>query len=210
MVGVLAVRKLSVTWRRGSSVEIPIRIESDVWEYADIQTIDNGSPVKITAASHGIKDQWRVAVQNAKVLTDLNAENNPPKDSELRIATVVDANSVEFNSINASGMKTHTANTGQLAYYKPLDLSSYTSARMDIKQKVGGAILVTLNTTDTTLEIDSVSCAIWMFPSIEQTLLLPAGEYVFDVEMIDGAGRVVPVCSAESALIVLPEVTTSV
>lgn len=51
---------------------------------------------------------------NAKGLVDLNAENSPPKDAELRKITRIDANTVEINDINAAGFKAHV----KLALYK--------------------------------------------------------------------------------------------
>src|SRR5574338_981608 len=101
------LQKLNLTIRKGSTIRIPIRVESGEWDYAPITTIENTAPVRITAPSHGVPDGWRAAVMNAKGLADLNAENNPPKDAELRKITRTDGNTVEINDINAAGFKAH-------------------------------------------------------------------------------------------------------
>lgn len=204
----MSTKRITITIRKGETVRLPIRIESDEWDYAPITTIENTAPVRITATSHSIPDGWRAAVMNAKVLTEMNAENNPPKDSELRKIARIDANTVEINDINAAGFKTHTASTGQLAFYKPLDLSGFTSARMDVKDKIGGTVIASFNTTDGTLEIDLASDALWLNLTPTESAIV-AKEYVTDIEMVSATGEVTPICTADSAFVVEPETTTT-
>lgn len=204
----MILQKLKLTIRKGSTVRIPIRVESGEWDYAPITTIENTAPVRITATSHGIPDGWRAAVMNAKGLTDLNAENNPPTDAELYPLTRIDANTVEINKINAAGFKTHTASTGQLAFRKPLDLSGYTSARMDVKDKVDGTVIATFKTQDNTLEIDLASDALWLSLTPVQSTI-PVKEYVTDIELMKADGTTLPICKAESTFVVEPEITTT-
>ena len=204
----MSTKRITITIRKGETVRPPIRIESDEWDYAPITTIENTAPVRIAATSHGIPDGWRAAVMNAKVLTEMNAENNPPKDSELRKIARIDANTVEINDINAAGFKTHTASTGQLAFYKPLDLSGFTAARMDVKDKIGGTVIASFNTTDGTLEIDLASDALWLNLTPTESAIV-AKEYVTDIEMVSATGEVTPICTADSAFVVEPETTTT-
>ncbi len=203
------MKKLTLTIRRGATAAIPVRVESPVLSYAQITTIANTAPVRITAVGHGIPDGWRAAVMNAKGLTQLNAQNNPPKDSELRPVVVVDADMVEINAFNAAGLKAHTAGTGQLAYYVPLDLAPYSGARMDVKSSVKGGVLATFNTADGTLELDNTTKAVWLKLSDSESLVLPAKDYVFDIELLRTGGGVEAICTADSVLTVLPEVTTT-
>ena len=205
----MKLQKIKITMRRGATNAVPIRVESGEWSYAPISSIEESAPMRITAPDHGIPDGWRAAVMNAKGLTDLNAANNPPKDAELRRITRIDANTVEINAINAAGMRAHVANTGQLAFYTPLNLSGYTSARMNVKKSISGEALATLTTTDGTLEIDAANYAVWLRPTIAQTLLIASGEYLFDVELLTDSGTVTPICTAESVLNLTHETTTT-
>jgi len=203
------MNKLTISIRRGSTVALPIRVESSVLSYAQITTIANTAPVRITATAHGLPDGWRAAVMNAKGITQLNAAWNPPKDSELRTIVVVDADMVEINDYNAAGLKAHTAGTGQLAYYAPHDLMPYEGARMNVKAKVGGEPLAIYTTTDGTLELDNATKAVWLKLSDTETMLLAAKNYVFDIELLRTGGGVEAICTADSVLTVLPEVTTT-
>lgn len=202
------LQKIKITLRRGATNSVPVRLETDEWEYATITDIDQSAPVRITATGHGIPNGWRAAVMNAKGMTDLNAANNPPKDGDLRRITVIDPNTVEINDINAAGMRAYTSG-GQLAFRKPLDLSAYVSARMDIKAKVGADPLLSLNSTDQTLRIDTSSNALWIEPTVAQSLTLAAKPYVFDIELVRADGHIDAACLADSEAAVLPEVTTT-
>lgn len=202
------MQTLALTIRRGETVNLPIRIESDVLGYAPITAIAKSAPVRITAAAHGLPDGWRAAVVNVKGMAELNAANQPPKDAELRRVTVVDPNTVEFNAVNAAGFKAYVTG-GQLVFYKPLDMSLYTGARAQLKTKVGGEVLLTLATADGTLEIDPINSALWLRLPALTTAGFDFTKAVFDVELLDGAGNVFPVCAADSTVSILPEVTTS-
>lgn len=202
------MQTLALTIRRGETVNLPIRIESDVLGYASITAIAKSAPVRITAAAHGLPDGWRAAVVNVKGMTELNAANQPPKDAELRRVTVVDPDTVEFNVVNAAGFKAYVSG-GQLVFYKPLDMSLYSSARAQLKTKVGGEVLLTLSTADGTLEIDPLNSALWLRLPALTTAGLAFTKAVFDVELLDGAGNVFPLNAADSTVSILPEVTTS-
>ena len=99
---------------------------------------------------------------------------------------------------------------GQLVFYAPLDLSSFVSARMDVKTSIGGAIIATtFNTADGTLAIDSADSTIWFKPAIVTPIVIPAKDYYFDIELVRADDSVLALCAAESVLTVLPEATTS-
>lgn len=201
------LEKLELTIRRGETVALPIRVESDTVVYKAISAIAQSAPVRVTSAAHGLPDGWRAAVANVKGMTELNATGNPPKDSELRRVTVVDPNTVEFNALNAAGFKPYVSG-GQLVYYKPFVLTGYTSAKLQVKDKVGGSVLLTLSTLTGELEIDTARNAVWIKLSATASASLTFRKGVFDIELRDEAGVVAPLCSADSVLIVQPEVTT--
>ena len=201
------MKALSLSLRLGATADIPIRVESDELTFAPITAITKAAPVAITSTGHGIPDGWRAAVLNVGGMTELNAVWNAIRDSDFRRLAVIDVNTIAFPGVTSAGFRTYTTG-GELAYYAPKDLSGYTAARMDIKRAVGGAVLASLSTTDGTIEIDSANSAVWLHIVPTTLVELAAGDYVFDIELLDGTD-VLALCSAESVLHLLPEVTTS-
>lgn len=201
-----SLQTLDLCVRRGTTVEIPIRLESSTWRYASISAIAQSAPVRITATAHGIPDGWRAAVMNVVGMTELNAEGNPPKDRELRRVHVVDADTVEINDVNAAGFRAYKSG-GQLAWYAPQDLSMYEGARMQVRNKVGGTLLAEFTTDGGTLEIDTVNDCLWLKLTEAQSLALTFSSGVFDIEMIRAGGDVDAICANDSTLTVLAEVT---
>ena len=201
--------KLALSVRRGASEDIALRLETSAKKFAAITGMSKTAPLRVTASGHGIPDMWYAAVIDARGMTEMNAaDSNKIRESEFHQITAIDANTVDFLEISSAGFETYTGG-GYLAYYEPLDLSGYTSARMDIKRRVGGDVDLALNTTDGTLEIEASSNTVWI--RLDDTTLdaLPAREYVFDIELVS-ATAIDAICSAESVFEVLPEVTTSV
>jgi len=212
----MILQKLSLEVRRGATNDVPIRVESSKWGYASISAMSQSAPLRVTAAGHGIPDGWRAAVMNATGgMTSLNATSNPPRDSDLRPVVRVDADTVEFNAVNAAGLKAY-AGGGQLAFRVPVDLSAYTHARMEVKTEVGGDRLALFATaggvseaTDGALEIDVANDALRLQLTPAQAALLVFDSGVFDIELIRANGDVRPLCTADSEFVVLPETTTA-
>ena len=201
------MKTLTLSLRLGATADIPIRVESDELTFAPITAMTKSAPVHIASTGHGIPDGWRAAVLNAGGMTELNAAWNAIRDSDFRRLAVIDANTIAFPGVTSAGFRTYTSG-GELAYYAPKDLSGYTAARMDIKRAVGGTVFASLNTTDGTIEIDAANGAVWLHITPTTLVELAAGDYVFDIELLDGAA-VLALCSADSMLHLLPEVTTS-
>jgi len=203
----VALQKLNLSIRRGATNIVPVRIESSMWGYANITAVAQSAPLRITAPTHGLPDGWRAAIMNVKSVGEFAATNNPPKDSERGRITLVDVNTVEFNAINGAAFRAYTSG-GQLAYRTPLDLAPYNGVRMDVKSKVGGDVLASF-TLGNGLRLDSALSAVWFEPTVEQSLMLPANNYVFDIELLRTGGGIDAICAADSALTVLPETTTT-
>lgn len=215
------MKKLALKVKRGATVALPIRVESDVLVYAPITAIARTAPVSITAPAHSLPDGWRAAVMNAVGLIDLNAESNPPSDDEMHIVTVTDANTVTFNKVNAAGYKrAHVAGTGHLAYYQPLDLSLYSGAIMEVKDAVGGARLALFATpgtltdpltdlVDGVLDIDTVNTVLWLKMTDEESEVLDFIKGVFDIKLVKPSGETDFLCTSDSTLDVEFEVTTT-
>lgn len=201
--------KLKLSVRKGSSVNLPLRLETGTLSFAAISAMAKSAPLRVTAPGHNLPDGWYVAIVDAKGMTELNAsDSNSIRDSEFHRVTWIDADTVDFDGISAANFRTYTSG-GYLAFYAPMSLASYTSARMDIKTRVGGDVILALNTTGGTLEIDAATSTVWI--RLDDTSLdaVAARDYVFDLELVS-ASAVDAICSADSVLEVLPEVTTSV
>jgi hypothetical protein len=202
----MALQKLKLTIRKGSAENIPIRVESDAWSYANISAVAQSAPLRMTV-SEAPPDGWRAAIMNVKSVGDFAAQNNPPKDSELMLVTAVDATTVEFNAINGASFRAHSGG-GQLAWRTPLDLSLYAGVRMNVRDKVGGALVANWSADTGELEIDVANVAIWLRLDDSATEALTAGSKVFDIELIRTGGDIDRICAHDSTLVVLDETTT--
>lgn len=193
--------RLTIITRLGSTDDIPIRVEGDI-EFALIASISKGAPCRIvTQAANPLLDGWRTQVVDAAGMIGLN-------DAPAMRVTVINDTTIDLAEVSTLGQRAHTAGTGALKFRAPKDLSGYTAARMDIKRAVGGAVLASLSTTDGTIEIDAPNGAVWLHITPTTLVELAAGDYVFDIELLDGTD-VLALCSADSVLHLLPEITTS-
>ena len=202
----MALQKLTLTIRKGSAEDIPIRLESEAWSYANISAVAQTAPLRITASAVP-PDGWRAAIMNVKAVGDFAAQSNPPKDSDLRSVAVVDPTTVEFNAINGAAFRAHTSG-GQLAWRTPLDLNLYVGARMNVRENVGGPLVANWTTDTNELEIDVANRVLWLRLDDSATELLTAKNKVFDIELIRTGGNADRVCAHDSTLIVLDETTT--
>lgn len=128
---------------KGDTFIMAARWEQPVFSYAPITTITQAAPASITATAHGVPNGWRVAVQSAKGMTDINAADL--KDKSFVKATVIDVDTIELNTINSLGFKPHTTGSGVVVFRTPVDLTGY-SARMQVRDKIGGTLLISSST----------------------------------------------------------------
>lgn len=204
-----ALPKINLSVRIGASANIPLRMETGTLSFAAISAMDKSAPMRVTATGHGILDGWYVAIVDAAGMVEMNAEDsNEIGDNEFNRVAVIDANTLDFDGVSSAGFSSYTSG-GYLAFYEPMDLSGYTSARMDVKRRVGGDIILALSTTAGTLEIDAATSTVWIRLDASSLDDVPSREYVFDIELVS-ASAVDAICSADSVIEVLPEVTTSV
>lgn len=172
--------------------------------YKAITAITNTAPVSITATAHGLPNGWRAAVTSVKGMTQLNAQNTPPKEVDYNQVTVVDVNTIKFNNINAADYGIYTTG-GYIQYYTPVDLTGVIG-RMTIKNKIGGTVLATLTTAGGGVVIDNTAKTIRIFITAAATALYTWTTGVFDLELEFTDGTVVQLLSGN--IQVLEEVTT--
>lgn len=202
----MALQKLRLEIRKGSAENIPIRIESSAWQYANISAVAQSAPLRVTAADTP-PDGWRAAIMNVKSVGAFAAGSNPPKDSDLHAVTRIDPTTVEFNAINGAAFRAH-AGGGQLAWRLPVDLTPYTDARMNVRDKVRGALLANWSVASGNLELDAAHSSLWLRLKKADAAQLSAKDKVFDIELVRGNGDPDRICAADSVLAILDESTT--
>lgn len=195
---------------RGKTFQQRIRWETPPYIYKPITSISQGAPAIVVATAHGVPDGWRIAVVSAKGMTKINASNNPPETSDYLRATVIDADTIELNDVNSADYKPHIASTGFVQYLTPMDLAGFT-ARMQIKNKVGGNVLASSLAGDSpldviTIAIDNAEKTITVTISATATAAFAWSKGVYDLEMVSGTGVVTALLSG--IISISTEVTT--
>ena len=186
----MAAKKLNLVFRQGETFLRVIRWETKPFVYKPITAISKAAPVAITATGHGLKTGWRAAVVSVQGMTEINALNAPPRDNEYHLVTVTGNDAVALNEVNSSEYSTY-ASGGYLQYYTPVDLTGY-SARMTIKNRVGGTALlsITSGAPDNRIAIDSTNHTITITVSAADTDDMTFTSGVYDLEMVGPTGAV--------------------
>src|SRR3990172_7275177 len=105
--------------------KVPLEIvQGDTWE--PVFRWYN-KDLKVYKSITGVPHGWTVLVDNVLGMKELNDVGETP-------ATLVDANTIELNAVNAAGFKAYTSG-GTIEYFSPWDLTDYT-ARMDVRANI--------------------------------------------------------------------------
>ena len=192
--------------QQGKTFSLVIRWETEPIVFKPITNISlaAGAP-RLTVAGHGCPAGWRAAVTRVKSPKQINAENNPPKASDYRAVTVIDTNTVEFNDMapfddNGNEWPAYTEG-GFLQYNTPVDITGY-SARMKIKDKIGGTVLASTEAGDTPLNvlaivIDNAAKTITLSIAATATDDFAWTKGVYDLEMVSPSGVVTTILSGK-------------
>ncbi len=204
-----------LTIRQGKTFSLQIRWETDPIVFKPITGISLafGAP-RLTVVGHGCPPGWRAAVTRVKSPKQINATNDPLKPSDYHAVTVVDANTVEFNGMaplddNGNEWPGYTEG-GFLQYNTPVDIAGY-SARMKIKDKIGGTVLASTEAGDSplnvlTITLDAANKTITLSIVATATDDFAWTKGVYDLEMVSPTGVVTTILSGKIA--VTKEVTT--
>ena len=195
-----------LTIQQGRTFSLALRWESTPVVYRPITAIAQTAPARLTVPAHGVPDGWRVAITNVKGMTEINAEANKLTSRDYHQATVLDANTVEINDINAAGFKAYTSG-GYIQFDNPVDLTGFT-ARLTIKNRVGGSVLYTLTTENGGIVIDAAAKLVTLNISAVDTALMAFTTGVYDLEMVSGATPAVVTALLSGRVTVSKEVTT--
>ena len=205
----MAVSK-DLTIQQGKTFTLVLRWETEPVIRKAITGISfaGGSP-RITAAGHGVPDGWRCTLYGVKGPKQLNAENNPPRSDDYHAATVLDADTIELNEINPYDEQGNEwpayVSGGFLQYNTPMDLTGYT-ARLAVKDKIGGTVLLSLTTENGGIAIDNVAKMITLTVEATATDDFVWTRGVYDLEMVSPTGVVTALISGRVSI--SKEVTT--
>lgn len=189
---------------QGKTFQQLIRWEAPPIVYAAISNISQGAPAVITANAHGMPDGWRCAVVSAKGMKEINATNTPLRDSDYKMGSVPNANTVMLNAVNSSEFKPYTSG-GYVQYNSPVDMTGFT-ARLAIKDKVGGTVLKSLTTENAGIAIDNTKKTITLTISATETAAFTWTKGVYELEMVSPLGVVTALLVGVVTL--LKEITT--
>lgn len=196
--------RVDLSIRQGATFTFVFRWETTPIVYRPITAIAAQAPVRITATGHGLPDGWRAAVVSCEGMDELRA-TTPPRASHYHPVTVIDANTVEMNEVNAASYEPYVSG-GYLQFYTPVDMASYT-ARMNVRNKVGGTLLAEYSTANSGLAVDNAAKTITLNILATATDDFTFTRAVYDLEMVSPTGVVTPL--AEGPFAVTREVTTT-
>jgi len=165
--------KLDLHIVQGSTLRDTLRLMQPRYEYRPITAL-GWSPLRLTV-DHGLSGDWLAWVEG---VSGMQGVNRSPRTEQPHRVTVVDASTLEINALSAFGLN---PSGGQLIYKPPVDLSGAT-ARMQIREQVGGAVLLELTTENDGLAITAPG-TITRTLSATQTAALAWTEAVYDLEV---------------------------
>ena len=177
---------------KGKTFTLVVRWETEPIVRKAITAISlaTGAP-RLTISSHGITDGWNGTVYGVEGMKQIN-------DVGVQQLTVIDSNTIELNGVtpiddNGKMWSAYTSG-GFVKFYTPKSLSGYT-ARMDIKDKIGGTVWASSEIADTPYDIidialDDVAKTITLTIDAVDTAALTAKKGVADLELVSSGGVV--------------------
>jgi hypothetical protein len=188
---------------QGDTFRMVVRWGTEPYLFAAITGITQSAPARITAPAHGLASGWPVAILSVQGMTAINASATPLKAKDFHAVTVVDADTITVDDLSASGFNAYSGG-GVLQFLTPQDLTGYT-ARMMIKDKVGGTQLYLLDITSTHIALDLVDLTISLNIPATDSALFAWSKGVYDLKMTSPGGTVTTLLSG--AVSVVPTVT---
>ena len=187
--------KLDLHIVQGSTLRDTLRLMQPRYEYRPIAAL-GGSPLRLTV-EHGLPGNWLAWVEG---VSNMQGVNRSMRERPHRV-TVVDESTLEINALSAFGLN---PSGGQLIYKPPVDLTG-AEVRMQIRDRIGGVLLLELSTENGALAITGLG-TISRYLSDVQTTALAAADAVYDLEVKYPDGTVQRYI--KGGVIVDPEVTT--
>ena len=149
-------------------------------------TLAASAPITVTCTGHGLVDGWPIQVE----------EHPNISATKYHLVSVVNSGTFILPKLNGTSYK---SGIYTLRWAAPVDLTGYT-ARMQIKDKVGGTVICT-----PTITLNNTAKTITREISAATTAALTAKRGVYDLEMVNG-DYVVKIDSG--TVVIADEVTT--
>ncbi|AWM80505.1 hypothetical protein DKL61_09135 [Gammaproteobacteria bacterium ESL0073] len=108
--------RIDIEIQQGKTFNYGIKLSEKEIIYKSIADIACRAPVRLTINNHNMPDEWPVSISNIKRPVELNTERPV-------VATVIDENTIEINSIALPCGKSYFG-CGVISYYKPYDLDN--------------------------------------------------------------------------------------
>lgn len=173
------------TWRviPGTTASFVYRWGAPPLIYVDV-TVSKLTPLQLTATAHGVPDGWSVAIADMAQLFKLQADSWPPGSCDFRAARVPDADTIEFNQLDANRINAGALNTsGTVAYETPVALSGFTGT-FTYTDAAGDLVVVTP-------AIDNTAKTITIVLDNTETLPFTVGTTMsFELQLTSGSGVV--------------------
>lgn len=172
---------------QGKTYTVSFRWATPPYIYKAITAIAKTAPLRLTVPTHGMPDGWRFAIAGVGGMTSLNASADPPRQRDFYTGTVVDPNTIDINDINGTLLSAYTSG-GHIQFYTPADMTLM-SARMTIRDKVGGTVLWSGTSAAGDIAIDVAKAQVVITIDAVSTAALSDLRGVYDIEMVtpDGA-----------------------
>jgi hypothetical protein len=200
----MGAKRYDMTIKQGETFQRVIRWETLPFVWKSITAISKTGPARITAVDHVIPDGWRAVVKDAGGMDEINTPNWPPRLSDFHKVAVESNSVVNFNDVSSVSYDPYTSG-GYLVYYTPVPLTGYT-ARMKIKDRVGGTVLATF-VSPTDIAIDVALCTLTLTIAASATELYTWVRGVYDFEVVSLLGVVTPLIAG--SVTITKEVTTT-
>ena len=175
----------------GKSLALPLQWMSDEFSYRPISAISLADgPPRITATGHGVPPDWPVAITRVVGMRQINAQNNPPSDSDYIKAKLISANVIELNGVDATGFGAYESG-GFIQYRTPVDLDGF-QARLQIRDRKAGSVLLFEMTTENGLiDIDNANKLITLYFDSEDFDALTWAKGYYELELYQDVTRTV-------------------
>jgi hypothetical protein len=156
--------------------------------YKPIESIDRSAPLVMKVPNHDLIDDWPFYITHVQGMRDIN--DNPDTPINPRFARVIDADTLELNSVVSLDFGQHTPNTGVIRYATYPNFSGM-EARMQIRNRVGGTVLLSLTSQpDGGIVLDNLNKKIVIEVGADVTEGFGWKRGVYDLEIEDISGRV--------------------
>lgn len=182
------VKKQALKINRGATFTLAIRWAVPPFIYKPISGIDQTAPARVNCPTHGLKPGWPCAIVSVEGMTQINAEivKGLPREKDYHKATVIDGNTVDFNTINSAQYDAYTSG-GFLQYYTPKDITG-AEAEIIVKNKAGGSEIARWGSDDNLIAIDAANhvMTVLLPDDVTEALTWKIGIYEFNVTTNDG------------------------